>query len=106
MESAEVKTSPKAKRTEFFQHKGTWCMLPIIVQGIFEDGECVAVKVLDGTDRTPISWAFNPKNIGGPKSSDLREGFRKILQRAYDERNLANEGCKTCTKRNADAAGV
>ena len=81
----------KTKVTEFFQQKRTWGVLPVTVQGIFEDGECIAVKVLDGTDSTPISWAFNPKSIGGPKSRDQREGFRKILQRAYDhERNLAN----------------
>lgn len=81
---------PKAKVTDFFQQRRTWCALPIIVQGIFEDGECVAVKILDGTDGTPISWAFNPKNIAGPKSSDQREGFRQILQQVYDKRKKAD----------------
>ena len=74
-------------RTEFFEDKGTWAGLPVTVQGIFEDGECIAVKVLDRTDNTPISWAFNPKDPGGPKQSDLREGFRKVLQRLYDQKS-------------------
>ena len=70
--------------TEFFEDKGTLAGLPVTVQGIFENGECIAVKVLDRTTGEPISWAFNPKNNGGPKSGDLREGFRKILQRLHD----------------------
>ena len=75
--------------TEFFEDKGTWLGHPVSVQGIFEDGECIAVKVLDRTDNTPISWAFNPTgSIGG----DLLEGFRKLLQRLYDERK--KEGAK------------
>lgn len=77
--------------TEFFEDNGTWAGLPLSVQGIFEDGKCIAVKVLDRTDGTPISWAFNSKNIGGPKGSDLREGFRKMLQRLYDERRASDE---------------
>ena len=72
--------------TEIFEDKGTWSGLPVTVQGIFENGECIAVKVLDRTDNSPISWAFNPKNVGGPKQSETREGFRKMLQRLYDER--------------------
>ena len=32
--------------TEFFEDKGTWAGLPVTVQGIFEEGECIAVKVL------------------------------------------------------------
>ena len=74
--------------TEFFEDKGTWAGLPVTVQGIFEDGECIAVKVLDRTDGSPISWAFNPKNVGGPKSGDLREGFRKMLLRLYNEKKI------------------
>ena len=67
--------------TEFFEDKGEWAGLPVTVQGIFEDGKCIAVKVLDRTDGTPISWAFNPKgSIGG----DLREGFMKLIQKLYD----------------------
>ena len=69
--------------TEFFEDKGTWAGHPVTVQGIFENGECIAVKVLDRTDgNPPISWAFNPK---GSIGSDLREGFMKIIQRLYDE---------------------
>ena len=77
--------------TEFFEDKGTWADFPVTVQGIFEDGECIAVKVLDRTDGTPISWAFNPKDPGGPKGGDLREGFRKIIQQLYDERENSND---------------
>ena len=97
--------------TEFFEDKGTWAGHPVTVRGkvsiffqskkngnvlfgirkqnltfpkgIFEDGNCIAVKVLNRTDGTPISWAFNPK---GSIGSDLREGFRKMLQKLYDER--------------------
>ena len=54
--------------TEFFEDKGTWAGLPVTVQGIFEDGECIAVKVLDRTDGSPISWAFNPKMLGVQKA--------------------------------------
>ena len=69
--------------TEFFEDKGEWAGLPVTVQGIFEDGKCIAVKVLDRTDGTPISWAFNPKgSIGG----DLREGFMKLIQKSYDRK--------------------
>ena len=69
--------------TEFFEDKGEWAGLPVTVQGIFEDGKCIAVKVLDRTDGTPISWAFNPKgSIGG----DLREGFMKLIQKLYDRK--------------------
>lgn len=75
---------------EFFEDKGDWAGHPVTVQGIFEDGECIAVKVLDRTDDTPISWAFPP--LGDPRCGkngmpgDLRRGFMNIIQRLYNER--------------------
>ena len=38
--------------TEYFEDRGTWAGHPVTVQGIFEDGKCIAVKVLDRTDGT------------------------------------------------------
>ena len=75
--------------TEFFEDNGTSAGLPVTVQGVFEDGECIVVKVLDRTDGTPISWTFPP--LGDPtcgkngKMGDLRKGFMNIIQRLYDE---------------------
>lgn len=66
---------------EYFEDKGTWGGLPVTVQGIFEDGECIAVKVLDRTDGTPISWAF-----GSQPGVKILEGFKKLIQRLYDEK--------------------
>ena len=70
------------RQTEFFESKGVLGGLPIIFQGIFEEGECVAVKVLD-EDGYPLSWAFDKHSPGGPKTNTL-EGFRKTIQRLYD----------------------
>lgn len=72
--------------TEFYEHRGTWASLPLIVQGIFEDGECTAIKVIDATDGKPISWAFDPENVGGPKSN-TRESFVDFMQKLYDKKD-------------------
>ena len=77
-------------KTEYFEDKGTWAGLPVTVQGIFEDGECIAIKVLDRADGTPISWTFPP--LGDPnagkngRQGDLHKGFMNIIQRLYDEK--------------------
>ena len=75
---------------EFFEDKGDWSGYPVIVQGIFEDGECIAVKVLDRTDNAPISWTFPPLDDPGAgqngKQPDLNRRFMNILQRLYDEK--------------------
>ena len=65
-----------SKPTKFFQTKGTWGGLPVVIQGIFEGKECIAVKVKDATDNQPISWAF---------SENTREDFRKLIERLYNE---------------------
>ena len=69
--------------TEFFQDNGEWCGVPVVVQGIFENGECIAVKVLD-PDGTPLSWAFDMHTPGGPRTNTL-EGFRKTIQYLYEQ---------------------
>ena len=68
--------SKPAKSTKFFQTKGEWGGLPIILQGIIEDGTCIAIKVKDGTNDQPISWAFSEKT---------RQDFTKLIQRLYHE---------------------
>lgn len=68
--------SKRAKSTKFFQTKGEWGGLPIILQGIIEDGTCIAIKVKDATNNQPISWAF---------SENTRRDFTKLIQRLYDE---------------------
>ena len=74
---------------EFFEDKGDWSGYPIKVQGVFENGACIAVKVLDRTDNTPISWAFPPLDAEGAgqngKQANLNRGFMNIIQRLYDE---------------------
>ena len=71
--------------TEFFEDNGTWAGLPVSVQGIFEDGECIAIKVLDRITGDPISWAFDPGTSRHGPNTSAKEGFRKLIQRLYDE---------------------
>ena len=79
---------------DYFEDKGEWAGLPITLQGIFEDGKCMSIKVIDLTTGTPISWTFPP--LGDPtcgyngKPGDLRQGFMNVAQRLYDERKNMN----------------
>lgn len=47
---------------------------PVTLHGIVnETGECVAVRVIDGFDGKPISWAMSEKMLSG---------FRRIIEAA------------------------
>ena len=47
---------------EIFEDKGTWSEIPITLQGVFENGQLIAVKVLDD-DAKPLSWAMTDSVI-------------------------------------------
>ena len=67
--------------TEFIEDKGTWCGIPTILQGIVSDGEVIAIKMIDPSDMTPLSWALDPK-----KESKQTKCIVKVLQYLYDEK--------------------
>ena len=66
---------------EFFEDKGTWGGWRVNLQGIFEDGSCIACKVLDSDDK-PFSWGLPDAKL---------QGFTRTIQRLYDEKREGAE---------------
>ena len=79
---------------EFIEDKGTWCGIPLILQGVFLNGKLEAFKIQDENGEN-LSWAMSDgKPIAGKPPST--EKFKKILKRLYKERKLINQEGGLC----------
>ena len=60
---------------EFIEDCGTLYGDPVILQGIVEDGEVIAVKMIDPSDMMPLTWALEYGVV---------ESIKKVLQHLYN----------------------
>ena len=51
--------------------RGTWALMPVIIQGVLDGDAVIAVKMIDATDNQPISWAMTDRQC---------EQLKRIIQ--------------------------
>ena len=58
------------------ESRGDWSGLRVLLQGVIDDDTIIAVKVIDLTDNTPISWAMTDSQL-----EDVKRILEKLIRR-------------------------